>query len=144
MGTGNMASVEFMLREFHAKFGLEINDSPIDFGFEAEYPNHKLFHLRHKLIEEEYDEVMKAYEGEDLAELAKELCDLVVVVVGTAVSFGIPFDECFAEVHRSNMSKLGADGKPIYNELGKVQKGPNYSPANLREIIYGDTGTVDS
>jgi predicted HAD superfamily Cof-like phosphohydrolase len=141
MGTAGNASVEFMLREFHRKFGLEVNDHPIDFSFEAEFPKHELFELRRRLIDEEFNEVVLAHEGEDLVELAKELCDLVVVVVGTAVSYGIPFDECFAEVHRSNMSKLGNDGRPIYNEFGKVLKGPNYSPANLREIIYGNAGT---
>ena len=134
----NLCCVNFTL-----SLGLEINDKPIDYSFEAEYPKHQLFELRRNLIEEEYKEVIEAHEGEDLAALAKEFCDLVVVIVGTAVSYGIPFDECFAEVHRSNMSKLGADGKPIYNEFGKVMKGPNYRPANLREIIYAQHDSLD-
>lgn len=95
--------------------------------------------LRATLIEEEYEEVaneMLGYFPEQMnkQKIAKELADLLYVVYGTAVSFGIPIDDVFAEVHRSNMSKL-VDGKPLKREDGKVLKGPNYSPANLDYIF---------
>lgn len=71
----------------------------------------------------------------DLTKVAKELADILYVVYGTAAAYGIPIDNVFREVHRSNMSKLGEDGKPIYREDGKVLKGPNYSPANIDKIM---------
>lgn len=71
----------------------------------------------------------------DQARLTKELADLLYVIYGTAVTFNLPLQEAFNEVHRSNMSKLGADGKPIYREDGKVMKGPNYSPADIEQVL---------
>lgn len=71
----------------------------------------------------------------DLSKLSKELADLLYVVYGTAAAFGIPIDEVYQSVHVSNMSKLGPDGKPVYREDGKVLKGPNYQPPQIREII---------
>jgi phosphoribosyl-ATP pyrophosphohydrolase len=138
------ASVEFMLREFHTSFGLVVNDKPIDFSLENDSDaNTTLGELRTKLMVEEFEEMMEAHEGEDLPAFAKEVCDMVYVAVGTLVSYGVSFDKCFAEVHRSNMSKLGEDGHAIYNAYGKVIKGPFYSPANLRRIIYGSTSEVE-
>ncbi len=132
-----MQTVEEALREFHETYGLEINDSPIGFTFEETEDKEELFELRMALIREEYSEFMAAHEGEDLVELADAICDLVYVLVGTAVSYGIPFDRCFAEVQRSNMSKLGEDGEPIVREDGKILKGPNFSKPDLHSIIYG-------
>jgi predicted HAD superfamily Cof-like phosphohydrolase len=94
--------------------------------------------LRYDLMAEELAEVDQAMADvlhvEDLPDLAKELADLLYVVYGTAVTFGIDIDKVFAEVHSSNMSKLGVDGKPIYREDGKVLKGPNYAPPNLEWV----------
>lgn len=135
--TRTLASVEHMLREFHLTYGLAINDEPIDFTLEND-EDEDLFDLRMTLCTEEWYEFMEAHEGEDLTLLADAICDLVYVLVGTAVSYGIPFDRCFAEVHRSNMSKLDENGKPIVREDGKILKGPNFSPPDLHSIIYGD------
>jgi len=135
---GTSQTVEEALVEFHETYGLVINESPIGFTFEEDEDKTELFQLRSNLVMEEYSEWQAAHEGEDLVELADAICDLVYVLVGTAVSYGIPFDRCFAEVQRSNMSKLGEDGKPIVRETdGKILKGPNFSPPDLHSIIYG-------
>lgn len=96
-----------------------------------------LLHLREDLISEEYyevqDELMQVHP--DPAALTKELVDLLYVVYGCAVTFGLPIDEVFERVHQSNMSKLGDDGKPIYREDGKVLKGPNYEKPKLDDLF---------
>ena len=79
----------------------------------------------------------KVIEGMDIVEIADALTDILYVVYGAGHAFGIDLDECYAEVHRSNMSKLGEDGKPIYREDGKVLKGPNYFHPNLKDILDG-------
>lgn len=129
------------VKKFHKVYGLEINDEPIDMhelhphGNESSTP---LWRLRTSLHAEEMDEIEDAMiDGTDLVPIADAICDLIYVLCGTAVSFGIPLDECFAEVQRSNMSKLGDDGKPIVREDGKILKGPNFMPPDLRSIIYG-------
>lgn len=102
-----------------------------------------LLKMRTKLIEEETKEVVQETLWEDAygnpkinkAELTKELADLLYVTYGMAVTFGLPIDEVFERVHRSNMSKLGDDGKPIYREDGKVLKGPNYQPPDLTDLF---------
>lgn len=132
-----MQTIEEALREFHTVYGLVVNDKPIDFSHEND-EDAETFQLRYSLCDEEWSEFQTAHEGEDLVLLADAICDLVYVLVGTAVSYGIPFDRCFAEVQRSNMSKLGEDGKPIVREDGKILKGPNFSPPDLRSIIYGE------
>lgn len=99
--------------------------------------------LRGELIEEEFEEVYKELPNYDIhksaeidkAALTKELADLLYVTYGMAVTFGLPIDEVFERVHRSNMSKLGDDGKPIYREDGKVLKGPNYEKPNLDDLF---------
>ena len=93
--------------------------------------------LRRELVMEEANEVRTA---ESIEELTKELADLLYVTYGFAVTFGLPIDEVFERVHRSNMSKLGADGKPIYRDDGKVLKGPNYQPPKLDDLFdeYAD------
>lgn len=129
------------VREFHEKFGLTVREpgNPIGFTFEEEYnvDDDLLMQLRDKLNREEIQELFDAWEDEDLVEYADAVCDLVYVLVGSLVSFGVDFDACFAEVHRSNMSKLGEDGKPIVRHDGKILKGPNFTPPDLRSIIYG-------
>ena len=106
-----------------------------------------LMDMRMELIEEEADEVARELpalladghsgylDSADKAALTKELADLLYVTYGFAVTFGLPIDEVFERVHRSNMSKLGDDGKPIYREDGKVLKGPNYEKPNLEDLF---------
>lgn len=91
--------------------------------------------LRHSLISEELDEFGEAVENNDLVGIADALTDLLYVVYGAGHAYGINLDKCFKEVHRSNMSKLGPDGKPIYRDDGKVLKGPKYKEPNLEKFI---------
>ena len=116
------------VKEFMNTFGQEVKNNP-------EFPNEKIIDLRKKLIEEELQELKDAIHENDIVEVADALTDILVVTYGAGVAFGIDLDKCFEEVHRSNMSKLSAEGKPIYNEYGKVMKGPNYSPPDLKKII---------
>ncbi len=114
------------VREFHEKFGAIINDFPqerLDSATEA---------LRVRLVMEEAEEFRDAT---TLEKKMDALADLLVVVYGSAVSYGVDLQEVFDEVHSSNMSKLGADGKPIMREDGKVLKGPDYFPPNIARII---------
>lgn len=92
--------------------------------------------LRFRLIDEELTEFHEAQQNDDIIGIADAIADLLYVVYGAAIAYGIDADACFAEVHRSNMSKLGEDGKPIYREDGKVMKGPSYSPPNLTPILF--------
>jgi len=92
--------------------------------------------LRLKLILEEYDELDAANADRDLVAVADALSDILYVVYGAAHAYGIPIDECFDEVHNSNMSKLGKDGKPIYREDGKILKGPYFYEPDLKGIMY--------
>ena len=101
----------------------------------AEFPNKKIISLRYNLILEELEELKEAIQKNDLLEVADALTDILYVTYGAGHAFGINLDKCFAEVQRSNMSKLGNDGKPIYNENGKVMKGPNYTKPNLEQFI---------
>lgn len=91
--------------------------------------------LRFRLMEEEHSEVVEAMVYGDKEQIAKEICDLLYVVYGTAISYGIDIDKCFDEVHSSNMSKLGSDGKPKYREDGKILKGENYREADLTGMV---------
>ncbi len=91
--------------------------------------------LRVELIEEELTELKEALEAKDIVETADALTDLLVVIYGAGHAFGINLDDCFLEVHDSNMSKLGADGMPIYREDGKVMKGPDYCPPDLASLV---------
>ena len=116
------------VKEFMTTFGQEIKDK-------AEFPNEKIVELRKKLIDEEFNELKDAINENNLIEVADALTDILVVTYGAGVAFGIDLDKCFKEVHRSNMSKLSEDGKPIYNEFGKVMKGPNYSKPNLKQFL---------
>ena len=119
-----------MVLEFHRTFGSKINDKPtLDIAEDL----HK---LRIDLIEEEFKEYKDAIAEKDLIEVADALGDLAYVIYGAAVTYGIDLDAVIAEIHRSNMTKLGTDGKPIYRSDGKVMKGPNYEPPNIEKIIY--------
>lgn len=125
------------VKEFHEKFDLVVRDTPIDFSHENLDPqDSELFQLRDTLMNEEWRELKEAWVEEDLVEFADAMCDLIYVIAGTAVSFGIDLDRCFSEVQRSNMSKLDEDGKPIKRIDGKIMKGPNFSEPDLRSIIY--------
>ena len=101
----------------------------------SSFPNEKIVQLRYDLIKEELDELTVAIKDKDIVEVADALTDLLYVVYGAGHSFGIDLDKCFTEVQRSNLSKLDIDGKPIYNENGKVMKGPNYSKPNLKQFL---------
>ena len=109
-------------------FGQEVKIKP-------EFPNDKIIQLRYDLIEEELAELQNATKTRNLKEVADALTDILYVTYGAGHAFGINLDKCFAEVQRSNMSKLGKDGKPIYNEKGKVMKGPKYFEPNLKQFI---------
>jgi predicted HAD superfamily Cof-like phosphohydrolase len=91
--------------------------------------------LRYELIREELEELREAIDSQDIVEIADALTDILYVTYGAGHAWGIDLDTCYDEVHRSNMSKLGEDGKPLHREDGKVMKGPNYSPPNLIPII---------
>ena len=113
---------------FMKTFGQEIKNQP---SFSTE----KINQLRVSLIQEELDELKEAMAKNDLLEVADALTDLLYVTYGAGHAFGIDLDKCFNEVQESNMSKLGSDGKPIYNESGKVMKGPNYFKPNLSKFL---------
>tara|TARA_Y100000817_G_scaffold299325_1_gene277322 strand:+ start:1073 stop:1417 length:345 start_codon:yes stop_codon:yes gene_type:complete len=101
----------------------------------AEFPSDKIVKLRYELIKEELDEFEMALKDKNLKEVADSLTDILYVTYGAGHAFGIDLDKCFDEVQRSNMSKLGSDGKPIYNENGKVMKGPKYFEPNLLQFL---------
>jgi|TARA_B100001964_G_scaffold138314_1_gene152571 predicted HAD superfamily Cof-like phosphohydrolase len=109
-------------------FGQEIRDKP---GF----PTTKITQLRYSLIKEELNELKEAIDKNNLKEVADALTDILYVTYGAGHSFGIDLDACFTEVQSSNMSKLGKDGKPIYNEHGKVLKGPKYFKPDLSKFV---------
>ena len=95
----------------------------------------KIIDLRVSLIEEELNELKEALKHKNLVEVADALTDILYVTYGAGHAFGLNLDACFNEVQKSNMSKLDKDGKPIFNEKGKVMKGPNYSESNLKQFI---------
>ena len=114
--------------EFMKTFGQEVKNKP-------SLSTDKINQLRISLIQEELDELKEAMNNKDLLEVADALTDLLYVTYGAGHAFGIDLDKCFREVQNSNMSKLGEDGKPIYNEFGKVMKGPNYFKPDLKKFI---------
>ena len=99
------------------------------------FPDRETIDLRLSLIEEECNELIDAINAKDLKEVADALCDLLYVTYGAAHAFGINADVGFQNVHLSNMSKLGEDGKPIYRDDGKVEKGPNYFPPKIERAL---------
>ena len=103
---------------------------------EPSLPTFDVAKLRTELIREEYTELIDAINKMDIVEIGDALTDLLYVTYGAGHAIGINLDKCFEEVHNSNMSKLGEDGKPIYREDGKVLKGPNYWKPNLKKVMY--------
>jgi len=116
------------VKKFMETFGQEVKNK-------AEFPSEKIQDLRISLIEEELSELKEAIENKDIKEVADALTDILYVTYGAGHAFGIDLDKCFDEVQRSNMSKLDENGKPIFNEHGKVLKGPNYFKPNLEKFI---------
>ena len=116
------------VKKFMKTFGQEVKEK-------AEFPSNKIISLRYDLIREELDELKDAIDKKDIKEVAAALTDILYVTYGAGHAFGINLDKCFAEVQSSNMSKLGVDGKPIYNEKGKVMKGPNYFKPDLNKFV---------
>ena len=113
---------------FMTTFGQEVKKKP-------SFSSDKINTLRISLIEEELNEFKEAVSKKDLKEVADALTDILYVTYGAGHAFGINLDKCFEEVQKSNMSKLGNDGKPIYNEHGKVMKGPKYFKPNLKKFL---------
>ena len=115
------------VKNFMETFGQEVKSRP-------SFSSDKINMLRYNLIKEELDEFKEALDNNDLLEVADALTDILYVTYGAGHAFGINLDACFEEVQNSNMSKLGEDGKPIYNDKGKVMKGPNYFKPNLNKL----------
>ena len=120
----NFESVKVFMRTF----GQEIKDKP-------SFPSAKITQLRYSLIKEELNELKEAIDNSNLKEVADALTDILYVTYGAGHAFGVNLDACFTEVQSSNMSKLGKDGKPIYNEHGKVLKGPKYFKPDLSKFV---------
>ena len=116
------------VKKFMETFGQEIKEK-------ACFPNDKITSLRYDLIKEELEELKEAMEKKNIKEVADALTDILYVTYGAGHAFGINLDKCFEEVQNSNMSKLGSDGRPIYNNKGKVMKGPNYFKPDLGKFI---------
>ena len=113
---------------FMKTFGQDVKTKP-------SFSTDKINKLRINLIKEELDELTEAMNNKDLLEVADALTDILYVTYGAGHAFGIDLDKCFEEVQNSNMSKLGLDGKPIYNEMGKVMKGPKYFKPDLSKFV---------
>ena len=116
------------VKQFMQTFGQEVKTK-------ASFSDEKTNQLRLDLITEELEELKNAMESKDLLEVADALTDILYVTYGAGHAFGINLDKCFDEVQNSNMSKLDENGKPIYNEFGKVMKGPNYFKPDLKKFI---------
>ena len=116
------------VKTFMEAFGLIVRTKP-------QFPDDKTIQLRLDLIKEELNELELAVKTKNLKEIADALTDILYVTYGAGYAYGINLDKCFKEVQRANMSKLGNDGKPIYNDKGKVMKGPNYLAPNLKQFV---------
>ena len=116
------------VKTFMETFGQEVKSKP-------SFSTDKINSLRYDLIKEELEELKEAMENKDLLEVADALTDILYVAYGAGHAFGINLDQCFEEVQSSNMSKLSEDGKPIYNESGKVMKGPKYFKPDLTKFV---------
>ena len=123
----NMSNFE-KVKKFMQIFRQEVKSKP-------SFPSDKIINLRRELIEEELDELKAAIKSKDITEIVDALTDILYVTYGAGHAFGINLDKCFDEVQNSNMSKLGEDGIPIFNEGGKVMKGPNYFKPNLKRFL---------
>ena len=122
-----MSNFEYV-KTFMKTFGQEVKEK-------AGFPSDKITSLRYELINEELEELKEAIINKDIKEVADALTDILYVTYGAGHAFGINLDKCFKEVQNSNMSKLGNDGKPIYNDKGKVMKGPNYFKPDLNKFV---------
>ena len=122
---------------FMKTFGQEVKSKP-------SFSTDKINKLRIDLIKEELDELQEAIKNNDLLEVADALTDMLYVTYGAGHAFGINLDKCFEEVQNSNMSKLGSDGKPIFNDKGKVMKGPNYFKPDLSKFVAWKKITIGS
>ena len=118
----------YKVKSFMETFGQEVKTKP-------SFSTDKINSLRYDLIEEELEELKIAMKNKDLLEVADALTDILYVTYGAGHAFGIDLDQCFDEVQNSNMSKLDENGKPIYNEAGKVMKGPKYFKPNLNKFL---------
>ncbi len=116
------------VKKFMETFGQKVRTKP-------QFPDEKTIQLRYDLIKEELNELETAMKTKNLKEIADALTDILYVTYGAGYAYGINLDRCFKEVQRANMSKLGTDGKPIFNEKGKVMKGPNYTAPNLKKFV---------
>ena len=116
------------VKKFMKTFGQIVRTKP-------QFPDKDTMQLRYDLIKEELNELEQAMKAKDLKEVADALTDILYVTYGAGYAYGIDLDKCFKEVQRANMSKLGKDGKPIYNEKGKVMKGSNYIEPNLKQFV---------
>ena len=116
------------VRVFMETFGQMVRTKP-------QFPDEKTMKLRYDLIKEELNELEDAMKTKNLKEIADALTDILYVTYGAGFAYGIDLDKCFKEVQRANMSKLGEDGKPIFNEKGKVMKGPNYREPDLKQFV---------
>ena len=116
------------VKRFMGTFGQVIRTKP-------QFPDNKTMQLRFDLIKEELNELEHAMKTKNLKEIADALTDILYVTYGAGCAYGINLDKCFKEVQRANMSKLGNDGKPIFNEKGKVMKGPNYLEPDLKRFV---------
>ena len=116
------------VKKFMQTFGQDVKIKP-------SFPNDKIVNLRSSLIEEELTELKEAVKNKDITEVADALTDILYVTYGAGHAYGINLDKCFDEVQNSNMSKLGENGEPIYNESGKVMKGPNYFKPDLSKFV---------
>ena len=126
-GRKNMTNQERVI-EFMKTFGQDVKNKP-------SFSTDKINKLRIDLIREELDEFKEAMKNKDILEVADALTDILYVTYGAGHAFGIDLDKCFEEVQNSNMSKLDQNGKPIYNESGKVMKGPNYFKPDLSKFV---------
>ena len=116
------------VKKFMETFGQRVRTKP-------QFPDEKTMQLRYDLIKEELNELDVAMKTKNLKEIADALTDILYVTYGAGYAYGINLDKCFEEVQRANMSKLGEDGKPIFNEKGKVMKGPNYTKPDLSKFV---------
>ena len=116
------------VKKFMETFGQIVRTKP-------QFPDNKTMQLRYDLINEELKELEQAMKTKNLKEIADALTDILYVTYGAGFAYGIDLDRCFKEVQRANMSKLGEDGKPIFNEKGKVMKGPNYREPDLKQFV---------
>lgn len=125
-----MTNMYLDVKEFQTAVGQNVGEKP-------EFPDGGERVLRMRLLKEEFDEYNQSEYDNDLVNLAKELADIIYIVCGTAVSYGIPLDRVFDEVHRSNMAKL-VDGKPIRRDDGKILKPEGWTPPDIKKVLYGD------